>query len=794
MKLSRRNFIKGAATVGAGLGLTGGAKSGLKWFQEARAAAETGEEKVAFTYHPPNCGGRCSFKCTVRDGKLVKIEPNDWTDPQFKKICLRGISEIERVYSPDRIKQPMRRVGERGEGKFEPITWDEALTTIAEKLHEIKNQYGGEAIVFRASAGVEHSFSSSAITSLLGAQAGHPDGIDIGLADGLNMVTGERGYAGIQNELTDWVNSNMVLLLGCNLLETTITDAAFFFNAKENGAKIVAVDPSYSTTAAKANQWISIRPGTDAALLLGMAALILEKGWYQEEYLKNYTTAPFLVRLDNGELLRQSDLVAGGAQDKFMVYDAAGGARVAGEAGQPLLEGTFTVNGVEVKTIFTLLKENFKQYTPAWAAQMTEIPENTIVELTREYALGGPAVIAWGWAGTDKWYHSDTTGRVGGILASLTGNIGRVGGSVGGATHHMAAWGARLGGWPLPEEFKPSPGGPVTDWPFKPNPVRAFISQGNYLLQRFADLNQTIEWVKGLELVVVIDFLHNPSVDFADIVLPAAESTFENEYELGNLQINRSHVLLQSKVIDPLFESKTDFQIEKELCAKLGLDQYLPPSPQELLEAKLSSADPALDGITLNSLLEHHNVMRLKAPMEPYRGYMDHKFGTASGRLELYHEALIPENMPLPVYEEPQEASPQNPLYQKYPLMYNQAHSRFRAHSQFSNAQWLLQLNPEPVLEMNPRDAAARGLKDGDLAEVYNDRGRFVVRYQAAEDIRPGLVRVSEGWWSRYFKEGSFQSVTNAANNPRQYKMSMGPVIPFNDTLVEVRKAQGGEA
>ena len=186
MGLSRRTFIK-AGMTGATLGAFAAFPPVTKWLRPSDAA-EDPKERVAYTYHPPNCGGRCSFKCTVRDGKMVKIEANDWPDKRHSLICLRGLCELERVYSPDRVKTPLKRVGERGEGKFVPITWDEALTAIAGKLNELKARHGGKSIYVKASSGVEYPMMS--LARLLGAQFTNFGGIDIGLSGGLHQITG----------------------------------------------------------------------------------------------------------------------------------------------------------------------------------------------------------------------------------------------------------------------------------------------------------------------------------------------------------------------------------------------------------------------------------------------------------------------------------------------------------------------------------------------------------------------------------------------------------------------------
>lgn len=299
------------------------------------------------------------MKCTVRDGKLVKIEPNLWPDKTPSTICLKGLSEVQRVYSPERIKTPLKRVGERGKGKFVVISWDEALTIVADKLSSLKSQYGGKSIFFASSMEANFSF----LPYLLGAQLNYyPAGIDIDTSGGFEPALGTFSAATATNEIRDWMNSKTILNLGSNILETGMTDAKWFFAAKEAGAKIITVDPYYSTTASHSNRRIPIRPGTDASLLLGMISCLLDNSWYQSDYLQKNTSAPFLVRADNQKLVRQNDSADGPDKNPFIVWDEiSNGLKPYNSPGIiPKLEGEFTVDGVKVKTVFSTLKRKPK--------------------------------------------------------------------------------------------------------------------------------------------------------------------------------------------------------------------------------------------------------------------------------------------------------------------------------------------------------------------------------------------------------------------------------------------------
>ena len=308
-ELTRRGFLKGSAACGAaaaaGMFSTGG------WLAPAKAyagigpagaeAAAAGNEHTACTYHQGHCGGMCPLKCTVRDGRLVKVEPNTCVDDRYETICLKGISEVQHIYGSHRIQTPLRRVGERGANEFEPVSWDEAYDEIVERLTSLQKQHGRDCVVVGATTEASFPF----LAPMLGAQTGGMGGIDNGTGNGLDPAIGHGGgYAYATGEARDWVNANMALTVGSNFCESTLPQVRLFFEAKEAGAKMITVDPHFSTTASKSNEWIPITPGTDAALFLGMASAIVDNEWYDEAFMAAHTAFPYLVDTATGKLVR----------------------------------------------------------------------------------------------------------------------------------------------------------------------------------------------------------------------------------------------------------------------------------------------------------------------------------------------------------------------------------------------------------------------------------------------------------------------------------------------------------
>lgn len=794
--LTRRSFLKATGAAAGALGLAGaaGMVTADTWLAPTQAHAETGE-RVAYTYHQSHCGGHCSFKCTVRDGRLCLLEPNDgWEDKRYATCCLKGLSEIQHVYGAERIQTPLKRVGERGKGDFTSITWDEAYDILKTELTKIWDTYGKNAVLIRTAS----EASMPLLASILGAQTTKFGGIDMGLGNGLDPAFGGYGYATGYSDSRDWADSKFMLNVGCNYLESSLVQGVCFYEAKEAGCEIVTVDPHYSTTAQKSNEWVPINPGTDGALYLGMIAFILDQKLYDEEFVKRHTSFPFLISAADGTFLNLDPEGEGTLDPKskkpkgFGVWDTKTSSvrSFDDDLADPALEGVYEINGEEYRPVFAALLEMQQDGTLEWAAQKTGIDKEKIASLAQRYASSGASTLSMGFGGNDKMTNADVVGHAAAVLVALTGNAGRPGATAGIWAGGASGYTAALGSWKgLPEECVASKSSIAAyAMRYEKNETHALISLGDTIQQSYANLKVTESWIDSLDFVCVMDIYHMTSVDYADLVLPIC-TKFECDEEVGGIRSAYGHILMREKVLDPLFESKPDYRVQYEIADLFGYGSYLPKSAEDYAKAQLeNSTDPTIAGITLDTLREHQGVQP-QAGIESTRlSYPNCTFGTKTKRIEVYYENLLEHGQQLPAYEDPSEAFEGNPLRETYPLQFSQVRSKYHIHSQFLDATWVRQYF-DPFIELNPVDMEARSLTTGDTVEIYNERGHLVCEARANEAVRPGVCRAFEGVWSKFVKAGNFQQLTNDLSIKRGEALIQGPVIPFNDTLVEVKKA-----
>jgi anaerobic dimethyl sulfoxide reductase subunit A len=805
--LTRKRFVQGTAG-GVGLLSVGG---GLRYLERA-SAAEAGEvvgkEDVFRTGHSNNCDGACGHQVKVVDGRIRLVTSAAFTAktiggktaPKFDpRICLRGVAQIQNTYSPDRVKYPYKRVGERGSGRWQRISWDEATATIAEKFKQIQSKYGKKSVWIAPYTGslsiIEGVVGAGyRLASVIGASAGDFEGDNEGDSStpaGWNYVLADpdatAGGIFDGHEMTDFLNSKLIVLWANNVAETSIPDWRIVADAQKQGTTVVSIDPRYTPTSARSDVWLPIRPGADTALIDGIMNYVIQHKLYDAAYLRAHTVAPFLVDAGTKKFRMQGK--------SYLVVDRADGAvKPVEKAQDPDLLGEAEGAASALK----LLADEMAPYTPEKVASMTDLEPRQVLQLAELWTKNHPVGVRAGFA-LSHWYRGDLTMQALVTLQALTGNIGVHGGGITTFAGGLLTTAFDLGNWWAPkgtEMFTVLEPMEACDAMLhgKPYPVRAAWFMIDNYAQQMSDRNKVVKALKSLDFVVVSDYVMSATADLADIVLPAC--TYLEKSDL--LSSNNFYLQYMPKVIDPLWESKSDLEAITLVAQKMGVGRYFDKSADEYLKEILHIGDPKADanvnGLTWEQLTT--SAPHLNTPTIPYVPFADKKFPTKSGRIEFYVERLIPYDQQLPGYKEPIEATPTNPLYKKYPLTFLSTHTRFRTHSQFVNLPWLKEVNNggEGFLEINPTDAKPRKIEDGQVVRVFNDRGEMKVKARLTEAIKPGVVNCYQGGWDtikvKHYIEGHPNNLTHQIANPAQ------SVIPnfrsnaaYYDCLVQVEGA-----
>lgn len=710
------------------------------------------------------------------------------------------------MYSAERIQTPLLRTGERGSGEFVSISWDEAMDVFYEKIRAVHEEHGTQAVLFD---GCGDAVGGGTIAALLKGSAftfGR-HGNDIGQANAVDQALGHY-WAINTSGSDDWVNSSTVLVLGSNMVETRLVHSGYFLDAIESGTHFIMIDPVFTPTAGKCQEWHPIEPGTDAALILAMVSVVLENAWFDEDYIKAHTSFPFLVDVETGQMVHGSAEEApefvpndqlpcpfgltGGYPEPdptFLVWDnTTNSARYFCEEGvDPALEGVFFYQGRKVTPAFALLADSQKDYSAEWAEEVTGISRDAIYDMAKRFATNGPAVLTTAYGGGDKYDNADVLGHAGLILATITGNIGVQGGGFGGNANDWHWQPFYVPGWPLPEEFQVSYL-PVSlnDLPASDVGIHALVTFGDILYTSGTSVVRK-EWLDSLDFICIAEVYHVPGVNYADLVLPVC-SKFEMEDEVSDVKAVNERLMLRQKVLEPLFESKTDYAIERAMAKRFGLEQYLPPNEAEKTRAKLANLIGA-NPVSLEDVQANGGVYEVMTLEEPWVGYGDKNFGTPSRRIEAYEENMLSFGQALPRWEPPRNVYRGNPDAEQYPLQLVTPRSRFQIHTQFFDSAWIREIW-ELALAMNPSDMLERGLGDGDLVEVFNGQGKFKCAVAANNAVRPGMVMIPESVWPKLLEGGDVKDVLCEEFNQRAQSRPYGPVIAFYDTLVDVRKGE----
>jgi len=754
-------------------------------------ALNMSDKRSVRTVCDPNCHAtpRCGILAHVENERIVRIEPGSFPLPEFdRRICLMGSSRLEYQYHEDRLLHPLQRVGERGEGKWKRITWDEAYDLMAEKFRGIAERFSPRAVAVMCGSGTQGVLtrgSTHRFAAGCGATAYRAGGVDYGVPKGLEYTFGVRAstyFSPGGHEFADAVNSRTIVFWGGNDAETRFVDFPFVREAQRRGSRVVCIDPNRSVTASRADAWISPRPGTDGCLALSLLHEIVTQGLHDEAFLRAHTNGPFLVREDTGAFLREGDVI-GGDSNSYLAWDTLAAAPSAA-AQEIALVGRYEVrlaDGTNVRCApsFQLLCDLAEGYPVERAAAITTVPAEAIRALAIEFATHKPSAIRIGY-GVDRWYWSDYTARSIAALVIATGNIGIAGGGVSVHSGTYAPPASMM-------TFRKIDGksaslldtiGLMSAIEFgRPYSVKAlWLSTCNMFNQTAPNRKRVLsDIVPQLEFLVVSEHFMTASAELADLVLPAA-TIFERLDLIPGIFLQ-----LQQPAVAPEGESKSEFDIFKGLAERMGFGELFQETPQHYLEEALTSTDVLLEGITFDRL-QREGPLLMNRPVEPYVSFQDYRFETPSGRIELYKEELVAHGAQLPFYHEPIEATPNNAVIGRLPLTLLFSHSPYRIHSTFANMPMLKKFEPEPILKINPADAAARGVADGDVVRVYNDRGMVTIRSQIDVGLRAGVLVLPEGHWVKDFRDGDPYSLTHELISATSENYA------FYDTLVELER------
>lgn len=786
--LSRRSFLKGslasaALAAGGTSYLTGCAPKTQEEKAQEETAQSASEETVYSGVCRSNCYGGCHLNVHVRDGNIVRTSARELPEPAWTRICAKGLTHVFRVYDPNRAKYPMRRVGKRGEGEWEQITWDEALTEIAEKFQSYADEFGPSSVGFCTGAGNDAFLKNSTMSRLqnkIGASSVATP-LDMAPFFSMNQVVGlSLNFHG--NEMTDLVNAKTLVIWGSNPAVSQVQGMHFITEAHEKGTKLICIDPVYTATASKCDQWIPIAPGTDGLLAIALMNIILEKGWEDVEFVKQSTVAPFLVKESDGQYLRLSDLgkaKAGSEEDVPVVTDGNGTFGASDEIADPAIEGSFEVESEKVTCAYTLLLDRIAGYSVEEASRICGIPIEVMEGLAEDIAVNKPASL-YVLLGIDHYTNGFYSIFDMGCITALTGNIGKPGAFCGisEGTYYLysnpnAKLGSKvdgaLGSKVSVPVFKMKEAIEAGEWLGEPFTLKALWVCTRNLLGNMCDRQYILDWLEQVELVVVSEVTMNEMARYADIFLPVCH-WFEYE-DVGATYPQNVFIEYSEKIIDPLYESKSDFDIVKELAEKMGFGADFDFTGSDYLEEYFDSDACNAIGLTYENIKEKKAVRAL--PGSPEHPFIHGEDGipTKTGRVQFYIEpsdrapsmdiGSDPDlsNFGLPYWEPPCEVPIDSAGDEKYPYQVLSDHQRLRTHSQWVNVAALRELDPEPTVKLHPDTAAAHGIGEGDYARIYNDYGHAVVKAHLSTGIRPGILLCSRGWEDTDFVDGHLQDV-----------------------------------
>lgn len=728
-KVSRRQFLGlGAAAVGTL------AFSSLP-FVNADAAPR--RAPAAISNLPPvkfdrevftlceQCVWRCGLKAKVLNGKVYKLDGNPNHPHSKGLLCPRGQAGIATLYDPDRLQFPMVRAGERGSGLWRRASWEEALDYVAGKMQAIQQQYGAEAMVFSST----HNLAQTQFENLLRAYGSPNYGTQRSLCFN-SMIIANLMTFGMQEPGRDYSAAEYIIYAGRNLAEAiSNSETQDLVAALARGAKVVVLDPRFTKSAAKATEWLPVRPGADFAFFLALLHVVIGEELYDKEFVQKYTVG------------------------------------------------------------FDELVHAVKPYTPEWAASKSEIPAETITRIAREFARAAPHAFAHPNWRTSNFVNSFQTERCIAILNAIVGNWNQPGGLHADAGEAGVELGAipqppyprvtalRLDGVPWKYPLVPLEIGVFQELrdavlAEKPHPAHGWFIYRQNPIASLPERRKTLQAFSKMDFVVTIDITMNDTAWFSDVVLP--EASYLERYD--PLAVVDGAVYLRQPAVEPLGESKSGLWIFKELGTRLGLKDYF----QYRDEADYLQQQIKPLGITLEELKTkgYYRPDHKEAASEK-----EIKFNTPSGKIELASSSLARNDYPaVPLWQEP----PAPPADQFYLLT-----GKVAVHTQFAtqNNRLLHELFPRNAVWIHTQAAQARGIKDGDEVWVESEAGKVQIAATVTEGIRPDCVYMTPGFG--HLSKGTRTSYGKGASDSDLHLTYTDPVSggqALSQTFVKVWK------
>lgn len=736
------------------------------------------------------CIARCGTVATVEASRFTRLDP-DPSHPTGQAICAKGRAAPELVYHPERLKYPLRRTrpkGDRDPG-WERIGWDEALNLTAAAMRRIKEQHGPHAVALTSSSPSTTAIGdSSGFIQRLANAFGTPNAnitLDLcgwGRAFATRYTYGVGSVGtGSGGAMPDIANSGVMILWGYNPSFTRLTHATAVVAALKRGMRLIVVDPRHVGLAGKADVWLRVRPGTDGALALGLANLMIERGWYDRDFVRNWSNGPHLVRADTGRLLTGRDLDPNGDAGCFLAWDSAAARLVSydtttghydGDTASLALEGEYRVATPQGDVVcfpaFELYTRLCQRYSPETVEAICWIPRAQLEEAARLIWHARP-VSYYAWSGHEQHANVTQTARAMSLLYALTGSFDRPGGNV----LFAAPPGAPIAGQDLPSARQMAPAlglderplGPAR-WGYvttcdlyqailegKPYPVRAVIGFGANMLLAHADGRHGREALKALDFYAHADLFMNPTAELADVVLPVA-SAFEREALRIGFEISteaQSLIQLRSAVVPPPGDARPDTDIIFDLAERLGLAaQFWDGDIQAAYRHQLAPTGVTLEqlraapgGVRVPLQTRYAKHAELDANGSP-RG-----FATPSRKVELYSQAFLDHGYaPLPDFVEPPSSPMSRPdLAVRFPLILTSAKSSLFCQTQHHALPSLRKHAQHPEVALHPTAAQARGIANGNWVSIETPQGSVRARARLNDQLDPRVAVGTHGWW-----------------------------------------------